>query len=550
MSEPVTRRRLFAAAPACALPLAFAQTAAAQPTDLGARTYNVRAYGAKGDGTTLDTAAVQAAIDACTRDKGGTVLIPAGDFVVGTIELKSNVTLHLSAAGRLLGSAKPDDYSAGKGVPPGNGNIVLLYAVDAENVAIEGNGTIDGHGDKFFTGRGDNTGPGGNRAEGYTLRPHLAIFYRCRNLSVRDVFLTRSAYHCVRILQCRNVKLDGVRIHNRVNMNNDGFHINSSEYVHIVNCDVACQDDACALFGSNRFITVTNSTFSTRWSIFRFGGGEAENITVSNCVIYDTYGCVIKARFGAGSRMENVSFSNLIMNNVTGPISIGLDSSRRAPQAGAPPGPPRPNGIVRNLMFSGIRATVLSEGRQYADMPFKNNFRPGETRTCITLNGANQDFLEGVTMQDIHVTYGGGGTAVEAARRDVPQMAGEYFELGTLPAYGLYARGVRGLSLRNVRFEVATPDLRPALVFDRVHDAAVAGLSAQGNPQAESVFRMNDSRDILVTAARVLTPAAAFLRVEGAASSAITIDGGDISKASEPLAFADSAPRTSVKLRA
>src|SRR6185503_17027332 len=111
---------------------------------LGARVYNVREFGAKGDGTTLDTAAVQAAIDACTRDNGGTVLVPAGDFVVGTLELKTNVTLHLATKGRLLGSPNKEDYRAGRGIPPGNGNIVLLGAADIENVTIEGNGTIDG----------------------------------------------------------------------------------------------------------------------------------------------------------------------------------------------------------------------------------------------------------------------------------------------------------------------------------------------------------------------------------------------------------------------
>ena len=84
------------------------------------------------------------------------------------------------------------------------------------------------------------------------------------------------------------------------------------------------------------------------------------------------------------------------------------------------------------------------------------------------------------------MTYGGGGTAEEAARREVPKMAGEYFELGTLPAYGLYARNVRGLTLTDMRFEVAAPDLRPAMVFDHVEDATVNGFAAQGNPHAES----------------------------------------------------------------
>ncbi len=513
----------------------------------GARVFNVRSYGAKGDGSTLDTAAVQAAIDACNQDKGGIVLVPAGDFVVGTLELKSNVTLHLAAAGRLLGSGDPAHYSAGKGVPPGNGNIVLLYAANAENITIEGPGTLDGNGAKFYNGRGDNTGPGQNSAEGYFQRPHLMIFFRCKNLHIQDVFFTASAYHCMRILECQRVHLDGVRIHNRVNKNNDGFHIVSSQYVHIANCDVACQDDACALFGSNKFVTVTNCTFSTRWSIFRFGGGEAENITVSNCVIYETYGCAIKMRFGAGSRIENAIFSNLIMNNVTGPISIGLDSASRRPQ---PPGSaPRPKGIVRNLTFTGIRATVVAEGRQHADLPFQSDYRPGETRTCITLNGVGDNFLENITFDDIQITYEGGGTKEEAARRDIPQMAGEYFELGVLPAYGMFARNVRGLTLNNVRFEVSKPDLRPAVVFDHVEDAAVNALSAQGNPQASSVLRLADSRDALFSACRVLTPAAKFLQVEGEASSNIIVDGGDLSKAASPLALENGAGKEAVKLR-
>jgi hypothetical protein len=497
-----------------------------------------------GDGKTLNSAAVQKAIDTCTSAGGGTVLVPPGDFLVGTIELKSNVTLHLAAAGRLLGSGNPTDYSAGKGVPPGNGNVVLLYAANAENIAVEGQGTIEGQGNLFYTGKGDNTGPGGNRSEGYVDRPHLAIFFRCRNLSVRDVFCTRSAYHCMRILECRYVHLDGVRIHNRVNLNNDGFHINSSEYVNIANCNVACQDDACALFGSNRFVTVTGSTFSTRWSVFRFGNGRASDIAISNCVIYETYGCPIKIRIGAGAGIENVSFSNLVMDRVTGPVSVGLDSNYHRPAGQTDP---RPKGYVRNLKFSGIRATVVSEGGQFADMPFKNNFRPGETRTCFTLNGVGDDALEGISLQDIQITYGGGGTA-EEARREIPAIAGEYFEMGTPPAYGLYARNVRGLSASNLRFEVAATDLRPAVIFDHVEDASLSGLSAQGNSQAESLLRFESSRDVLISGARLLAPAPVFLQVEGNTSRNITIDGGDLSKAPKALGLGSGVPRGAVRV--
>ena len=116
------------------------RTIAAQPSpeqsDLGARVYNIVDFGAVGDGATVNTIAVQKAIDTCANENGGAVLVPAGDFVTGTIELKSNVTLRLAAKGRLLGSPKIEHYKAGNHVPPGNGNIVMISAANAENIRI------------------------------------------------------------------------------------------------------------------------------------------------------------------------------------------------------------------------------------------------------------------------------------------------------------------------------------------------------------------------------------------------------------------------------
>jgi hypothetical protein len=148
----------------------------------------------------------------------------------------------------------------------------------------------------------------------------------------------------------------------------------------------------------------------------------------------------------------------------------------------------------------------------------------------------------------VRITYGGGGTG-EEARREIPQVAGEYFEIGTPPAYGLYARNVRGLSMRNVRFEVAQPDRRPAVVLDHVADASIHGLDAQGNPEAKSTLRFVQTQDVLVSSPRVLAPAAVFLQVEGAATKGVTVDGGDLSKAARPLAFEAGAAKESVKLR-
>lgn len=510
----------------------FARSKSTSDQNSGARVFNVREFGAVGDGVAVDTKAVQSAIDACFKDRGGTVLIPAGTFVIGTIELKANVCLRITAQGRLLGSDKPEHYHAGNGIPPSNGNVVMISAANAENVSIEGPGTIDGNGAKFFTGRGDMTGPGQDSSQGYFQRPHLMVFYKCSNLAIRNVFLTASAYHCTRILECDRVYLDGVRIYNRVNLNNDGFHFNSSRYVHIVNCDVVCQDDACALFGSNKFVTVTNCTFSTRWSIFRFGGGEAENITISNCVIYDTYGCPIKMRCGARSRFENISFSNLIMTNVTGPITVGLDSSRNNRNSTSPS--PLQKGVVRNISFNGIRATVVAEGRQHADLPWPQKFRPGETRHCIVINGVGDDVIQNISFQDIQVTYEGGGTVAEA-NAVVPSLAGEYFEIGTPPAFGIYARNVRGLTVNNARFELQKPDQRPAVDFDNVADAVVSGLSVRGEAIGRSIVRVKKATEVLISGTRLLSTAHSLLELVGADNSSITVEGGDISKAVKPV---------------
>jgi hypothetical protein len=290
-------------------------------------------------------------------------------------------------------------------------------------------------------------------------------------------------------------------------------------------------------------VNVTNSTFSTRWSVFRFGGGNPENITISNCVIYQTYGCPIKMHFGPESRVQNILFSNLALQDVTGPISIHRSNrSRRAGDASEP----AQRGFLRNISFNAIRASVVSEGKQFPDIAFKQNYRPGETRQCIVLNGIDDAFLEDITLNDVHVTYGGGGTADEA-RREVPQAAGEYFEIGTPPAYGLFARNVRGLTLNNVRFEVVEPDLRPAVVLDRVSDVTATGISAAGNRQARSVLRFVNTRDALVASSRVLTPAAVFLELEGAGCEGITVDGGDLSKAATPVSFEAGARKNAVR---
>lgn len=528
--------------------------------DLGAKVYNVRSYGARGDGKSVDTRAVQAAIDACTNDDGGIVLVPAGTFVIGSTELKSNVTLRIAAGGKLLGSGDGRDYHAVEAVPLTgdstliDGNWALLHAVHARNVTIEGPGVIDGQGAAFRASKGQTppSGIGGDK------RPYHLLVYGCENVTVRDLDLVDGAYHSIRAIRSKRLHFDRIYIHNRVVHNNDGFHFISAEYVTISNCVILSQDDACALFGSCKFVTVTNCVFSTRWSVFRFGGGFAENVSVSNCILYEVYGCPIKLQGNPGSRYENLSFSNLTLQDVTGPIHIGVGPRRPRPEEAAKPtGIDPANGlpttdptpaVARNISFSHLRGNVVLTEQDLPDAALLSKPIDGERNSCIVFNCTGGATMENVSLSDVHLTFAGGGTAEDAARRDLPRIAGEYFMLGVPPAYGVYARGVKGLTLDNVRLKVAAPDLRPAVILDGVEDAAINALSVDGHPQAESALRFIASRDVLVTAARLLSPAAVALQVEGTVSN-IIIDGGDLSKAAKTVAAANGATASAVRVR-
>jgi len=332
-----------------------------------------------------------------------------------------------------------------------------------------------------------------------------------------------------------------------VNGNNDGFHFISAEYLTVSNCIVKSQDDACALFGSCKHVAITNSFFSTRWSVFRFGGGTAEDITVSNCLLHEVYGCPIKLHADMGARFENICFSDIVLQNVTGPINFsigpGAQGNRRTSEGSSTPP------VVRNISFSNIHGTVTTDPAQLSETTLTSGYNPGERHSCIALNCVEGSTLENVSFDNVHLIFGGGGTAEDATRRDLPEFAGEYFALGPMPAYGFYARHTRGITLQNIRLQTASPDLRPAVVLDQTEDVSITGLAVQGNPQAESVLRVRDSQHVLLTSPRVLNPSPVFLQVEGEKNANIIVEGGDLSRASSPVSYKNGGSDHAVKLR-
>lgn len=467
--------------------------------------FNVLDYGAKADGKHLTTDAIQAAIDDCSGRGGGTVVFPRGSYLTGTIDIRSNVTLNLQNGSVLLGSTNRDDY---RDLPYGRItplNSCLVCAENAENIAVVGDGCIDGQGAAFAKGGLSGEAP---------KRPELMRLYKCRNIAIRDVTFKDSASWATHYMSCSRMNISGVNVISRANINNDGFDLVDCENVRISNCDFDCQDDAIALKESCKKIAISNCVISSHCAAIRIGPeshGGFEDITVSNCIIHDTFHGGIKIQMCEGGWVENATFSNIVMNNVTTPIRIRLVSWDAAKMGLLPAdgydvvrGPDAMQaGAIRNVSFSNIEIKVADAESVEAAFEHAPTIAVQRSNICIT--GLPEDPIENITLNNIGISFPGGGTKEDAARRDISLKEGaypEFYTLGVLPSYGVYARHVRGLRLDNVRLELEKPDMRPAIHCEDVKGLDILDLRAEGS--LESALHLKDSEDARVSGFRPL----------------------------------------------
>ncbi len=521
MFESSPRRRFIAGmftAGAAAAP-----AAAAPQTPSGA--LNVRDFGAVPDGVSLTTAALQQAIDACARAGGGTVYFPAGRYLSGTLFLKSRVTVHLAAGATLVGSKNLSDYpvtvAALRSYTDNYTDKSLIYAENVEDVAIHGRGAIDGQGAAF-------KGP-------YKVRPYMIRVINCRNVSVRDLTIVDSPMWVQHYLACENVIIDGIAVHSRVNGNNDGIDIDGCQKVRIANCEISSGDDAIVLKSTLdrpcRDVSITNCVLSTACNALKLGtesNGGFENIVISNCTIYDTRLSGIALELVDGGVEDRVIVSNITMNNVSNPIFIRLGNRARPFQeGGARPG----MGKLRNIIISNVLAT-------------------GADGAGCSITGLAGHPAENITLENIRLSFRGGGTRKDAAR-EVPEEAEKYPEyqmFGVLPAYGFYCRHVRDLTLRNVHTAFATPDERPALVADDVENLKLLQCDGFTPPAAGPAIRLVNVKGAFVHGCRAPAGTRTFLRVEGAATANVCLMANDLSAAEKAVETADGVRREAVIL--
>jgi hypothetical protein len=310
--------------------------------------FDVTDFGATGDGEALQTEAIQAAVDACADAGGGTVLVPAGEYVTAPIFLRSDVQFHLAAGATLLGSTTFEDYPVVDGRDAGVERemyAALLTAEDAENVAITGRGTIDGRGEPWWDAywqdlevfdehdldREDWYPPPEDAIIQYP-RPRLINPIRCENVLLRDLTLRNSPFWTVQPLYCENVTVDNITVVNPEDSpNTDGINPDSCKNVRIANCHLDVGDDCVTLkSGYNEDgrrvgeplenVTVTGCTMKRGHGGVVIGSetaGDIRNVAVSNCVFDGTNrGLRIKSARGRGGVVENVRASNVVMRDI------------------------------------------------------------------------------------------------------------------------------------------------------------------------------------------------------------------------------------------
>jgi len=462
--------------------------------------YLITSFGAKDDGSTINTVSIQEAIDACFQNGGGKVLIPPGEFVSGTLVLKSNVNLHLEQGARLIGSPDTADYRIG------SHKYGLIYAYQSSRFSISGEGEIDGNGTNFhlpdkahmgqdfdrkFTRQGEEYMPAKIfPPEGpisYHTRPGMmVVLHQCEEVSIQDVRFSDSPNWTFRIADCDDVLVSGISIDNNLMVpNSDGIHCTTSRNIRISDCDIRAGDDAIIVTGFGTQAGVdgdinTLQDYSTR----AYGNktGYAENITVSNCVL-QSRSAGIRVGYGINP-IRNCVFSNLVIYNSN--RGVGVFS--------------RENGSIENILFSNIsiqsrihtghwwgngepihvsaiRRDPASPAGPIRNIRFRNII--AESESGLVIFGTPESTISGVLLEDVSLkiskglnseSYGGNFDLRPVFNSDLGIFKHD------IPA--LYAQHTEGLKIMGL--EVQWGDDLPAYMTQAIYVKEFSKLTIKG----------------------------------------------------------------------
>lgn len=460
------------------------------------RIYDITAYGARGDGRTLNTTSIQKAIDAAAAAGGGTVLVPAGYFVTGQIFLRSNVEFHLADDAVILGSINRLDYNM-KGI------FALISAENIQNISITGKGIIDGQGRELVVHLLGLLRKGVVQDTQWKVkrpnenRPMLLAFENCTQVTVRQISLKDAAGWIQDYERCTNVLIDSIHVESTAYWNNDGIDITDSKDVRITNCFVNSADDGICLKSeapdrSCENIYVANCTIRSSASAFKLGTGSLggfKKIVVRDLTIYDTYRSAIALETVDGAVLEDVDIRNVTAKNTGNAILLRLGHRRKEAAPGS-----------LSKVYIGNITVEVPQGKPDIGYPVEGPpLKYPHNTFPSSITGLPGHPVKDVVLENIEITYEGGASkAVACFSADslskVPEQEANYPEFsmfGELPAWGLYVRHAEGIQLKNFRIITMQEDFRQAMIFDDVKGLTLQDVTVSGSKQLPVIIMQN-----------------------------------------------------------
>ncbi len=458
--------------------------ACASAFQAGAKDWLATDFGAKADGETLNTAILQAAIDHISANGGGRLVLKGGDFVSGTIYLKSDVTLHIESGARLLGSLNPWDYVR----DPDAGWTSFVFAIKQKNIGITGAGEINCRGFLVATKGVDYCHLGlikddlklDRLQEG--KRPENLHFFKCEGITIKDITLRDPASWNQQYDKCRNILVDGVKVDAKSYWNNDGIDIVDCSDVVIRNCDFDAADDVYCFKshskdGVSENILVENCRGRSSANGIKFGTytlGKFKHFRFKNITIYDTYRSAITIASVDGASIEDVEIDGVRSINTGNPIFLRFGSRRE----GAAP-------CLKDIVIKNVYAEVPFD-KPDAGYMYEGPVEDLPRNVCASgIQGSPNLRIQNVRLENIEIIYPGKADKNYAYRGSskaeleaIPELEKSYPEFSNwkeLPAWGFYIRHADGITFENVKISVTGQDYRPAVVADDVNGLKMNG---------------------------------------------------------------------------
>ena len=444
--------------------------------------YNIVNYGAKSDTTILSTKAIQQAIDDCSKAGGGRVVVPAGQYKIGTIILKSDVHLYLEHGATLYGSTDVNDYRPMKSdyvsLRTQTNTIQLLYADKVRNVVIDGYGTIDGRGRAFKKLSWND--------EGIT-RPHLLRFIQGEDITVRNITLKNSGCWMQHYLACDRLKIESVKVFNRNNYNNDALDLDGCHDVIVQGMMADSDDDAITLKSTSprlcENVRIADCVVSSHCNAVKLGtetNGGFRNINISGIVVKPSsdqkekfFGqwrgtSALSLEIVDGGVMENVNVSDFTVEGTESPIFIRLGNRGRGYKLRE-----SAKGLSGNGNDETIAELIPINHVGRIDGIHVSHFRVRNAGSVgCSITGLPSYPVENVWLSDISIHHKGGVKAADLAAindtiRDEKEKAyPEATMWGNLPAKGFFVRHARNVVFDAVQIQTEQPDVRPDFVRD------------------------------------------------------------------------------------